>query len=118
MTSLSTALAGMPVAGAHWASGSPIAEVPGQLPAATGVTAYAWLLVALPLLGAAILLVGGRRTDRWGPQLAVALSWASFLVGLLILVAMIGRPTDERGEHLTLYSWVPAGQFQLDAGMQ
>ena len=25
-----------------------------------------WLLIALPLLGAAVLLLGGRRTDRWG----------------------------------------------------
>ena len=118
MTSLSSALAGMPVAAGSWAAGMPAAEVPGQLPAATGVTAYAWLLVALPLLGAAILLVGGRRTDRWGPQLAVGLSWASFVVGLVILLAMIGRPEDERGQQLTLYNWVPAGQFQLDAGMQ
>ena len=48
---------------------------------ASGASAYAWLLVALPLLGAAILLLGGRRTDRFGPLLATGLSWASFVVG-------------------------------------
>ena len=37
---------------------------------ASGASAYAWLLIALPLLGAAILLLGGRRTDRFGPLLA------------------------------------------------
>jgi hypothetical protein len=45
---------------------------------ASGVTSLAWLLVALPLLGAAILLFGGRRTDRFGPALATGLSWTGF----------------------------------------
>ena len=44
--------------------------------AATGITAYAWLLVGLPLLGAAVLLLGGRATNAWGHLLATALSWA------------------------------------------
>ena len=30
-----------------------------------------WLLIALPLAGAAILLLGGRRTDTWGHWLGV-----------------------------------------------
>ena len=36
------------------------------------MTHYTWLLVALPLAGAAILLFGGRRTDAWGHWLGVA----------------------------------------------
>ena len=32
----------------------------------TGCSAASWLLIALPLAGAAVLLLGGRRTDRWG----------------------------------------------------
>ena len=34
---------------------------PAKVLAAQGIAQYAWLLVALPLLGAAILLIGGRR---------------------------------------------------------
>ena len=34
--------------------------------AATGVLRLSWLLIAFPLLGAVVLLLGGRRTDRWG----------------------------------------------------
>ena len=30
---------------------------------ATGAFSYMWLLLALPLLGAALLLIGGKRTD-------------------------------------------------------
>ncbi|MDQ6896715.1 MAG: NADH-quinone oxidoreductase subunit L [Actinomycetota bacterium] len=86
--------------------------------AATGITSYAWLLVALPLFGAALLLVGGKRTDRFGPLLATGLSWASFVVGLLIVLAMGGRSNEQRPMHLMLYDWLPAGQFQLSAGMQ
>ena len=85
--------------------------------AATGVTAYAWLLVVLPALGAAVLLLGGRATDRWGPLAAVGLSWASFVVGFVLWIAMLGRPTAERPESLHLYDWVPAGQFHVEAGM-
>ncbi len=82
------------------------------------VETSAWLLVALPLLGAAVLLLGGRRTDRWGHWLAVALSWASFVLGALVFVALLGHPAQERVRDLHLFSWVPAGSFQVDAGLR
>ena len=84
---------------------------------ASGVTSLAWLLVALPLLGAATLLFGGRRTNRFGPLLATALSWASFAIGAAIFIAMLGRAAGERAESLFLFLWIPAGSFQVDAGM-
>jgi NADH-quinone oxidoreductase subunit L len=85
--------------------------------AATGITAYAWLLIALPAFGALVLLVGGKRTNAFGPLLAVGLSWASFVVGFFIILSMIGRDTAERAMHVQLYDWLPAGQFQLSAGL-
>jgi NADH-quinone oxidoreductase subunit L len=94
-----------------------LATAEGAASAATGVTAYAWLLVALPLLGAAILLIGGRATDKWGPLLAVGLSWAAFFIGFVVWVAMLGRDPGARAQSLHLYSWVPAGSFKVDAGM-
>ena len=48
------------------------------------VTLAAWLLIALPLAGAAVLLLGGRRTDSFGPGLATGLSWGSFGLGVVI----------------------------------
>ncbi len=95
----------------------------GQLAAAdavhpaSGVTSAAWLLVALPLLGAAILLFGGRRTNKFGPALATGLSWASFAIGAVIFLAMLSRSADQRAEILNLYKWIPAGSFQVEAGM-
>ena len=84
---------------------------------ASGAAGVAWLLVALPLLGAAVLLLGGRRTDRFGPLLATAMSWGSFLVGLVVLLQLVGLAADERAQHLALWSWIPAGAFQLDLGL-
>ena len=81
------------------------------------MTSLAWLLVALPMLGAAILLFGGRRTNRFGPALATGLSWASFAIGAVIFFAMLGRSGEQRAQSLHLFSWVPAGSFQVDAGM-
>ncbi|HEX5525536.1 MAG TPA: NADH-quinone oxidoreductase subunit L [Pedococcus sp.] len=85
--------------------------------AASGITAYAWLLVALPMLGAAVLLLGGRATDKWGPMFATAMSWASFAVGFLIWMSMLSRGDGERPASLHLFDWVPAGSFNVSAGM-
>ncbi|QIM22893.1 NADH-quinone oxidoreductase subunit L [Phycicoccus sp. HDW14] len=85
--------------------------------AASGMASLAWLLVALPLLGAAVLLLGGRRTDKVGPLLATGLSWGSFVVGAAIVLQLLGQDGADRGHHLTLWNWVPAGSFQLDLGM-
>ena len=45
--------------------------------AATGVFRYSWLLLAFPVFGAAVLLLGGRRTNKWGHLLGVLMSLAS-----------------------------------------
>ena len=96
---------------------STLAAAEGAATAATGITAYAWLLVALPMLGAAVLLVGGRPTDKWGPVFATAMSWAAFVVGFVVWIAMIGRDAEQRAASLHLFEWVPAGSFNVDAGM-
>ena len=82
-----------------------------------GVQTGAWLLVALPLLGSAVLLLGGRRTDRWGHWLAVALSWAAFVWGAWAFLDLQGLAPEERARDVHLFSWVPAGGFQADAGL-
>jgi NADH-quinone oxidoreductase subunit L len=84
---------------------------------ASGLTSWAWLLVALPLAGAGILLLAGRRSDRWGPLFATVLSWAGFVIGAIIFVQMLGQDPEERASHLVLFDWIPAGSFQLEAGM-
>ncbi len=88
----------------------------GALPA-TGAAGVAWLLVALPLLGAAILLLGGKRTDKFGPALATGLSWAAFGVGAVVFFQLLGNDPEHRELHKLLFHWIPAGGFNLDAGI-
>ncbi|MDO8105787.1 NADH-quinone oxidoreductase subunit L [Isoptericola sp. b441] len=86
--------------------------------AATGALSAVWLLVALPMLGAAVLLLGGKATDRWGHWLGVLASTAAFVVAVIEWVALLGRPAAERVIDVHLFSWIPAGAFSLDAGMR
>ncbi|MGB6206752.1 NADH-quinone oxidoreductase subunit L [Mycobacterium sp.] len=82
------------------------------------MTHLSWLVVALPAAGAAILLLGGRRTDPWGHLLGCATALASFGVGLTLLADMLGRHGDARIISQNLFSWVPVGGLHVDFGLQ
>ena len=74
-------------------------------------------LIALPLVGASLLLLGGRRTDKWGHLLATALSASSFGVGLYQLSQMLGRSNEARPISQKLFEWIHVGNFNVDAGL-
>jgi NADH-quinone oxidoreductase subunit L len=74
-------------------------------------------LIALPLFGATVLLLAGRRSDRWGHLLATGLSAASFAFGLYELSQMLGRSNDQRAVTQKLFSWISVGSFNVDAGL-
>ncbi|MEU5437579.1 NADH-quinone oxidoreductase subunit L [Streptomyces sp. NPDC020719] len=76
------------------------------------------LLIAAPLLGAAVLLCGGRRLDAVGHWLGTLLAAVSFGLGVALFVDMLGRSTDSRAVHKHLFSWVPVEGFQADVGFQ
>jgi NADH-quinone oxidoreductase subunit L len=82
------------------------------------MTHFTWLLVALPLAGAAILLFGGRRTDAWGHLLGCAAALAAFGVGVTLLADMLGRNDADRVIHQKMFSWIPVGGLQVDFGLQ
>ncbi len=97
---------------------APAATAAASVPVpAEGIATLAWLLIALPLAGAALLLVGGKATNGFGPLLATGLSWASFGVGAAIVLEMLGRPAGQRAQNLDLYSWIPAGDLSVNAGL-
>ena len=85
---------------------------------ATGAASLAWLLVAVPLLSAGLLLVLGRTADRWGHWFGVLASTAAFAVGAAILVQMFGADPSQRVMDVHLFSWLPAGDLSIDAGMR
>ncbi|MFD0143703.1 MULTISPECIES: NADH-quinone oxidoreductase subunit L [unclassified Streptomyces] len=76
------------------------------------------LLVAAPLLGATVLLCGGRRLDKAGPLLGTLLAAASFVIGLVLFAHMLGRSADDRAMYQHLWSWIAVGDFQADIAFQ
>jgi NADH-quinone oxidoreductase subunit L len=87
-------------------------------PVSAGIYAVAPLLVGLPLASAALLLLLGRRSDKWGHWLGVLASAGAFVIGLLTFVGLQGRDADSRILDVPLGTWVEAGAFKVDAGMR
>ncbi|MET9284970.1 NADH-quinone oxidoreductase subunit L [Nocardia beijingensis] len=81
-------------------------------------TATLWLLPALPLAGAIVLLLTGRYADKWGHLLGTALALASFVVAALAFADMLGRDTADRAVHQDLFSWVPVAGLQVDFALR
>jgi NADH-quinone oxidoreductase subunit L len=88
-----------------------------EVASADGVFALLWLLIALPLASAAILLIGGRRTDSWGYLLGAISPLVSFALGLVMFVTLLGRSDDDRSIGQNLYTWIDAGTFHVNMGL-
>ncbi|MEU8616612.1 NADH-quinone oxidoreductase subunit L [Streptomyces sp. NPDC048623] len=76
------------------------------------------LLVAAPLLGAAVLLCGGRRLDKAGHWLGTVLAGSSFVIGLVLFADMLSRSADDRTLYQSLFSWIQVGSFQANIAFQ
>ena len=74
-------------------------------------------LIALPLLGATILLLAGRRADKWGHILGTLMSASAFGVGLYQLSQMLSRTNEDRPVTQKLFDWISVGSFKVDAGL-
>jgi NADH-quinone oxidoreductase subunit L len=86
------------------------------LNAAHGIQSAAWVLVALPALSAALLLLLGKRADRWGHLLGALVPVVLFVYGVLLFLSLKAEGGEARERNLHLFSWVPVGGFNVDAG--
>src|SRR5262249_55999294 len=77
-----------------------------------------WVLLAFPLAGAAILLLGGKRTNAWGHWIGVLMPVAAFVYAMVAFVAMLGYPGNERSRVLTLFTWIHVARFNVPVGLQ
>ncbi|NEW37408.1 NADH-quinone oxidoreductase subunit L [Nocardia cyriacigeorgica] len=77
-----------------------------------------WLLPALPLAGAVLLLLTGRRADGWGHLLGCLTALASFAIAIVAFVQMLGREDAARAIELDLYHWVPVTGLNVEFGLQ
>ncbi|HET6816562.1 MAG TPA: NADH-quinone oxidoreductase subunit L [Mycobacteriales bacterium] len=94
-----------------------LAQVPAYA-SPTGVFHLTWLLVALPAASAAVLLLGGRRTNAWGHLLGCATPVLSFVIAVVEFFALIGRDGGQsRQIDQHLFSWVPVAGFHANANL-
>ncbi len=74
-----------------------------------------WLIPVLPLAGALINLILGRKLGDpragWVATLATA---SSFLVTVIAYLEMLGLPAEERSHVATMFSWIRVGSLQVD----
>jgi NADH-quinone oxidoreductase subunit L len=83
--------------------------------AATGALRLSWLLIAFPLFGAVVLLLGGRRTDRWGHLLGVLMPLASFGYAVIAFFSLLGAGHRSQDQHL--FSYIPVAGLQVNMGL-
>ena len=76
-----------------------------------------WLLIAIPALSAAILLLVGRRADRWAPYLGAIAPLISFALGLVYFIQMLGRDVAARAISVPLYNWISSGNWKINVGL-
>jgi NADH-quinone oxidoreductase subunit L len=85
---------------------------------ATGLAGSAWLLVAFPLFGAAVLLLGGKATNAWGHLLGCLTVIASFVYGAMLFFSSTGMAEGERVQNVSMFDWIPVDQLQVEFGLR
>jgi len=74
-------------------------------------------LIAIPLASSALLMLLGRKADKWGHVLGTLASASSFVLGASLFFQMLGRPAEERAVTQKIFEWIHVGSFQVDAGL-
>ena len=85
---------------------------------ATGLAGLAWLLIAVPAASAAILLLAGRASDRWGHLLGLLAAAVDACLGIALLVQVLGLPADARVLEIDLWRWFGAGDLDVTVGLR
>jgi NADH-quinone oxidoreductase subunit L len=76
-----------------------------------------WLVPALPLFGAAFLLLFGKRIgEPVAGWIASALLGLSFLVSVVMLFALRDLPPEHRQHVVNLFTWLPSGGLKVEFG--
>ena len=97
-------------------SASPVSYAP-----ASGTLSHFWLIIAIPLASALVLLVAGKRANKWGHLLGVAAILASFVLGVIYFfalrnVATPGAGVEPRSAEINLWNFIPVGNLKVSFG--
>ena len=86
---------------------------------ATGAASGAWLLLALPALGAAVILLAGRtRARAWGHYLGTATVLGAFVYGLVLFFETTGLDAAARTQEKQLFEWISVGALDIDFALR
>jgi NADH-quinone oxidoreductase subunit L len=83
----------------------------------TGLYGASVLLIALPLAGAIVLLVGGRVLDRIGHLIGCATVIAAFVLGFVVFLNVLGEPSTDRVHQVSIFTWIQSGTLNIDLGL-
>ncbi|HET7735668.1 MAG TPA: NADH-quinone oxidoreductase subunit L [Nocardioidaceae bacterium] len=84
----------------------------------SGIFDLLWLIIALPALGATIILVGGNeRTKSFAHWLGVGTVAGSFLLSLIAFFSLLGEDESKRqiGQHL--WTWFETPSLSVELGI-
>ncbi|MGC3993975.1 MAG: NADH-quinone oxidoreductase subunit L [Propionicimonas sp.] len=85
--------------------------------AATGMFSYAWLMIAVPLVMAAVLLLFGSILDRVGHWLGVAAVGFSFAIAVCLFSQQLLSAPEARAVSVPLFDWITTGSWTVSAGL-
>jgi NADH-quinone oxidoreductase subunit L len=88
-----------------------------ELSEPAGLLGQIWLLVAIPAVSAAVLLLAGRRADRWGHLLGCASVGVAFLLGLAMFGQLSGLAGARRAVEQQLWTFLAVGDLRVDFGL-
>jgi NADH-quinone oxidoreductase subunit L len=74
-------------------------------------------LIGIPLFSSALLLLAGRKANKWGHLLGTLASASSFGVGAYLFTQMLAQPAEERAMTQKLFTWISVGSFNVDASL-
>ncbi len=83
---------------------------------ATGALSGIWLLVAIPLASAAVLLLLGKRADKWGHWLGVLAVAVPFVLGLIFFISLAGLDGN-RSAQQNLFDFIVVGKLNVGFGL-
>ena len=80
-----------------------------------------WLVIAIPLLGAVLLLLVApmlrgtlhSRMERSGHLIGTGAAIGSFVLSLVLFIALVGRGAEERQIGQQLYTWFETGSLSV-----
>jgi NADH-quinone oxidoreductase subunit L len=84
---------------------------------ATGILSGIWLLPAIPLASAGVLLLLGKKADKWGHWLGVLSIATSFVLGLIFFIRLGSLDGAHRSAEQSLFDFIVVGRLHVDFGL-